>query len=60
MAGRDWVKAIGKKLREDMGDCPTLSDEMLELLGKMKNVKDDVIKARALASVPDRAMLPVT
>ena len=27
MGERDWIKAIGKKLREDLGDCPTLPQE---------------------------------
>jgi hypothetical protein len=29
---RAWVKSFGKKLREDLGDCPTLPPEMLHLL----------------------------
>jgi hypothetical protein len=32
MGERAWVKEIGKQLREDMGDCPTLPKEMLDLL----------------------------
>lgn len=32
MGKRAWVKSIGKKLREDLGDCPTLPPEMLHLL----------------------------
>jgi len=31
-----WVKAIGKKLRDDLGDLPTLPEEMLRLLDKLK------------------------
>jgi hypothetical protein len=34
MAQRDWVKAIGKKLREDWGDCPTLPEELVRLLNR--------------------------
>lgn len=32
MGKRAWVKSIGKKLREDLGDCPTLPPEMLHSL----------------------------
>jgi hypothetical protein len=35
MGERTWVKQIGKQLREDMGDCPTLPEEMLEVLRKL-------------------------
>ena len=31
MEERGWVKAIAKKLREDIGDCPTVPQELLEL-----------------------------
>ena len=39
MAGdqdKAWVKAIGKKLRDDLGDCPTLPEDMLRLLDRLK------------------------
>ena len=36
MGERSWVKEIGKQLREDMGDCPTLPEEMLHLLRKLE------------------------
>jgi hypothetical protein len=36
MDKKDWVKSVGKKLREDMGDCPTLPQEMLDLLTRLK------------------------
>ena len=39
MAGdqdKAWVRAIGKKLRDDLGDCPTLPEDMLRLLDKLK------------------------
>ena len=35
----DWVKAIGKKLREDLGDCPTLPQELLEILGRLDQLQ---------------------
>ena len=35
MGERSWVKEIGKQLREDMGDCPTLPKEMLDVLRKL-------------------------
>ena len=33
---RGWVKAIGRKLRNDFGDVPTLPKEMLDLLEQMR------------------------
>jgi len=36
MAERDWVKAIGKKLRDDLGDCSSLPAEMLRLLEELR------------------------
>ena len=39
MGERSWVKGIGKQLREDMGDCPTLPEEMLELLRKLDSLE---------------------
>ena len=33
---QDWVKAIGKKLREDLGDCPTLPQELVDALDRLK------------------------
>jgi hypothetical protein len=36
MAERDWVKAIGKKLRDDLGDCSSLPAEMLRLLEELQ------------------------
>jgi hypothetical protein len=41
MAGRDWVRAIGEKLRDDLGDCPTLPEELLELLSKLNTADGD-------------------
>jgi hypothetical protein len=40
MAERDWVKAIGKKLREDLGDCTSLPAEMLRLLEELQEATD--------------------
>ena len=36
MMKQDWVKAIGKKLREDLGDCPTLPQELMDALGRLE------------------------
>ena len=44
MGERAWMKAIGKRLREDMGDCPTLPEEMLELLRKLDDVPSPVAR----------------
>jgi hypothetical protein len=43
MAGdqeKAWVRAIGKKLRDDLGDCPSLPEDMLRLLEKLKEDKN--------------------
>jgi hypothetical protein len=39
MGEREWVKQIGKHLREDMGDCPTLPEEMVEILRKLHRLE---------------------
>jgi hypothetical protein len=39
MGERACVKKIGKQLREDMGDCPTLPEEMLDLLRKLDRLE---------------------
>ena len=45
MGERAWIKAIGKRLREDMGDCPTLPEEMLALLRKLDEVPSPVARS---------------
>jgi hypothetical protein len=59
MAERDWVKAIGRKLREDLGDCPTLPPEMQRLLERLGDfhadsprASDDAGTARATRTKP--------
>jgi hypothetical protein len=37
---RLWVKAIGRKLREDLGDQPTLPTELQHLLEQLKAYDD--------------------
>jgi hypothetical protein len=34
-----WVKAIGKKLREDLGDCPTLPQELVDALRRLEQAR---------------------
>jgi hypothetical protein len=41
------VRAIGKKLRDDLGDCPTLPEDMLRLLDKLKEEKSSVGRTRS-------------
>jgi hypothetical protein len=36
---RKWVKAIGAKLREDLGDCPTLPEDMLRLVEHLASTR---------------------
>jgi len=42
MAGPNWVRATKKERRDDLGDCPTLPEELLALLkaGAMKREED--------------------
>jgi hypothetical protein len=49
MAGRDWVRAINKERRNDLGDCPTLPTELLELI-KTDMTKVDGDWARRFSS----------
>jgi len=53
MAGRDWVRAIKKELRDDLGDCPTLPEELLAFL-KAKTAKADEDWVRRFASKRQR------
>jgi hypothetical protein len=41
MGKRDWVKSVRKKLPDDIGDCPTLPQEMLDWLAGMRAKKSD-------------------
>ena len=43
MEKRDWVKIVSKKLRDDLGDCPTLPSELLNLI-KVAKAGDEVPK----------------
>ena len=36
---QDWVKAIGKKLREDLGDCPTVPQELVDALKRLEKAQ---------------------
>ena len=36
MAERSWVKAINKRLRDDVGDCPNVPLELLDLLRRRR------------------------
>jgi hypothetical protein len=36
----DLVQAIGKKLREDLGDCPTLPQEFVDALDKLEQARE--------------------
>lgn len=53
MAARDWVRAIKKELRDDLGDCPTLPEEMLAFL-KTDTSKADEDWVRRFASKRQR------
>jgi hypothetical protein len=52
MAGRDWVRAINKERRDDLGDCPTLPEELLELI-KTDTTRGDEDWVRRFSSKRD-------
>ena len=59
MDKRDWVKSVRKKLPDDLGDCPTLPQEMLDLLTSLMTEKGEGVGAsagfrQALRSMPGR------
>jgi hypothetical protein len=56
MAGRDWVRAINKERRDDLGDCPTLPEELLELI-KTDTTRGDEDWVRRFASKRDSSPL---
>jgi hypothetical protein len=43
MGDRAWVREIARKLREDMGDCPTLPEEMLDLLRRFDGLPPSAV-----------------
>jgi hypothetical protein len=56
MAGRDWVRAINKERRDDLGDCPTLPEELLELI-KTDTTRGDEDWVRRISSKRDSGAL---
>jgi hypothetical protein len=58
MDKKDWVKSAGKKLREDMGDCPTLPQEMLDLLTRLKTKEGDGVWGGATSSLNESGSNP--
>jgi len=58
MGKRDWVKSVGKKLRDDMGDCPTLPQEMLDLLASLRTEKGDGVWGGATSNLNERGSIP--
>ena len=53
MAEWDWVKAIGRKLRQDLGDFDGTPPEMLILLARLREHPKDCEKSAA--SMPAEA-----
>jgi hypothetical protein len=58
MGKRDWVKSAGKKLPDDMGDCPTLPREMLELLTELRGENGDGVWGGATSNPNERRSNP--
>jgi hypothetical protein len=65
---QDWVKAIGNKLREDPGDCPTLPKELVDVLDRLeqahqagsRNGQTSISKAGGMSSVDLLFLFSVT
>jgi hypothetical protein len=51
MAERGWVKAMNKTRRDDIGECPTVPQELLELI-RMRHGKSGGIAGRLSPSTP--------
>jgi hypothetical protein len=49
MAEWDWAKAIGKKLRRDLGDFHAVPREMLSLLARLRELTENCEKSAASA-----------
>jgi len=49
MAEWDWAKAIGSKLRQDLGDFHPVPREMLRLLARLAELTGDCEKSTASA-----------
>ena len=53
MAERGWVKAINKKPRDDIGDCPIVPQELLEVVRRAKTeVRTTVMTRTARVRAP--------
>jgi hypothetical protein len=49
MAEWDWAKAIGRKLRGDLGDFHAVPREMLSLLARLRELTENCQKSAASA-----------
>jgi hypothetical protein len=49
MAEWDWAKAIGKKLRRDLGDFHAVPGEMLSLLARLRELTENCEKSAPTA-----------
>lgn len=61
MAEWDWAKAIGRKLRQDLGDFHAMPQEILGLLARLREATEEHEKSAAPAPVEpmgDVAMSP--
>jgi hypothetical protein len=54
MAEWDWAKAIGRKLRRDLGDFHAVPREMLSLLARLRELTENCEKSAALPSTEPR------
>jgi hypothetical protein len=52
MAEWDWAKAIGRKLRRDLGDFHAVPREMLSLLARLRELTENCEKSAASAPEP--------
>jgi len=54
MAEWDWAKAIGRKLRQDLGDFHALPPELQSLLARLRDPAEDREKSAASAPAEPR------
>ena len=54
MAEWDWAKAIGRKLRQDLGNFYAMPPELLSLLARLKEPAEDCEKSAAWAPAEPR------
>ena len=58
MGKRDWVKSVREKLPDHLGDCPTLPQEMLDMLTRSRVEKSDGVWGETTFNLRARGSSP--